>query len=74
MWGFWILVVLIVLLILSGPWYPYSRGWGYRGLGILAALVIIWLLIIWSGSVAFWWPGAEPLPPVTTAPQPATTQ
>lgn len=73
MWGFWILVVLIVLLLASGPWYPYSRGWGYRRMALLGALLIIWLLILWSGTVLFSLPGAEP-PPTVTAPQPAATQ
>lgn len=58
MWGFWILVILLLVLIAALPTYPYSREWGYGPSGILVALVILWLVVIWLGAVAFWWPWA----------------
>lgn len=45
-----LLIVLILLLIGSLPVFPYSRGWGYSGsglLGLLLLLVIIGLLLGW---------------------------
>lgn len=58
--GFWILVVLIVLVVASIPTYPYSRGWGIGPLGILLALLIIWLVLIYAGTVTFDWPWVTP--------------
>jgi hypothetical protein len=45
-----LLIILILLLIGSLPVFPYSRGWGYSGsglLGLLLLLVIIGLLLGW---------------------------
>jgi len=45
-----LLIVLILLLIGALPVFPYSRGWGYSGsglLGLLLLLVIIGLLLGW---------------------------
>ncbi len=45
-----LIIVLILLLLGSFPIYPYSRGWGYRGSGILGFLLlvlIIGLLLGW---------------------------
>lgn len=60
MFGFWILVVLIVLVVASVPSYPYSREWGIGPVGILLALLIIWLVLIYAGTVAFNWPWVTP--------------
>ncbi len=43
---FWLLLILIFLLILSIPAYPYSRGWGYYPFGILWA-VILGIMLFW---------------------------
>ena len=45
-----LLIILILLLIGALPVFPYSRGWGYSGsglLGLLLLLVIIGLLLGW---------------------------
>jgi hypothetical protein len=45
-----LLIILILLLIGALPVFPYSRGWGYTGsglLGLLLLLVIIGLLLGW---------------------------
>ena len=42
------LIILILILFGSLPTWPYSGGWGYYpsgGLGLLAAIVIILLLM-----------------------------
>ena len=56
MWGFLILILLIILLVGLIPTWPYSRTWGYYPGGIVAALLILWLALIWSGVVAVWYP------------------
>ncbi len=45
-----LIIILILVLLGSFPIYPYSRGWGYRGSGILGFLLlvlIIGLLLGW---------------------------
>ena len=46
-----ILILLIVLIVfaLSGPWYPYSRGWGYGPSGLLGAVLLILLIYLLLG-------------------------
>ena len=56
MWGFLILILLIILLVGLIPTWPYSRTWGYYPGGIVAALLILWLALIWFGAVAVWYP------------------
>ncbi len=42
-----ILVILLVLLLVgSFPVFPYSRGWGYRGSGVLGTILLI-VIILW---------------------------
>jgi Protein of unknown function (DUF3309) len=61
MLGFWLLVVLIILFIGSLPTYNYSRSWGYWPGGLFLALLLFWLVLIYIGTVAFWWPWATPV-------------
>ncbi len=45
-----LLIILILLLLGALPVWPYSRGWGYGGSGIvgfLLLLVILGLLFNW---------------------------
>jgi len=39
-----IIIVILILLIATGPWYPYSRNWGYSPLGIILLILILYLL------------------------------
>ena len=73
MLGFWILIFLIVLLVFAGPWWPYSGTWGYAPAGVLVALLVVWLFVIWLGWIAFLppWGGVAPtagVPPPPPAP------
>lgn len=46
--GLILLIILIILLLGAVPAWPYSRNWGYGpsgGLGLLAVIVIILLLL-----------------------------
>lgn len=64
--GFWVLVVLFLLLLAAGPWWPYSRSWGYWPGGFILGLLILWLALLWMGMVLFYWPwGAPSAVPVT---------
>ena len=43
-----LLAVLVVLLILSVPTWPYSAGWGYYpsgGFGLLLLILLILMLV-----------------------------
>jgi micrococcal nuclease len=43
---FIVIIVVILLLGGSGPWWGYSRGWGYRPLGGVGGLLLI-ILVLW---------------------------
>lgn len=52
-----LIIILIVLFfggIGTGPWYGYSRSWGYGPSGILWALLVL-ALILWACG---WFPGS----------------
>ena len=45
-----ILIVLLVIVLLgTGPWYPYSRDWGYGPSGLLTVVLIILLVYFLLG-------------------------
>jgi len=39
-----LIIVILILLIAVGPWYPYSRSWGYSPLGIVLFLLVLYIL------------------------------
>ncbi len=41
-----LLMVLLVLLVLALPTWPYSAGWGYYPSGIFGLLLIVILLVL----------------------------
>ncbi|HET7034375.1 MAG TPA: DUF3309 family protein [Thermomicrobiaceae bacterium] len=41
-----LLILLIILLVGSTPVWPYSRGWGYNPVGLLAFLAVV-VIILW---------------------------
>jgi len=48
MFGFIILVLLIMMLLGALPTWPHSRNWGYypsSGLGVLTVVVLILLFV-----------------------------
>ncbi len=51
--GLILLIILLVLLIGAMPSWPYSRGWGYRGPGIIGTLLVILLLLMLFRVVVF---------------------
>ena len=46
-----ILIVLVLLLIGALPAWPYSRGWGYRGSGVIGLLIILFLVALLLGWI-----------------------
>jgi hypothetical protein len=65
MWGFWILLALFLMLLVSIPAYPYSRTWGYTPSGMLLAMLGVWIVLLVFGYVSIWLPWA---PPTVVAP------
>jgi hypothetical protein len=64
--GFWLALVLFLLFLASGPWWPYSRGWGAAPAAVILTALLLWLLLGWFGWVAISWPGAaSPAPSAT---------
>ena len=48
MFGFIILVLLVMMLLGALPTWPHSRSWGYYpsgGIGLLAVVVLVLLLV-----------------------------
>lgn len=56
MLGFWVLVILVLLVLLTIPSWPYSRRWGAGPIGILLVLLIVWLVLIYMGQIAIEYP------------------
>lgn len=44
-----LLIVILLLLIGAVPVWPYSTGWGYYPSGGLGALLVVLLILIFSG-------------------------
>ncbi|WP_119422348.1 DUF3309 family protein [Desertibaculum subflavum] len=52
MLAFLVFVAFMATLIFVGPWWPYSRGWGYRPATAVLALLAVWALVLWADLVA----------------------
>ncbi len=46
-----LLILLIVFLVGSLPAWPYSRGWGFNVFGVIAVLLLIYLLLALMGHI-----------------------
>jgi hypothetical protein len=48
-----ILLIVLILMLLGGlPTWPYSREWGYRPVGIITLILVIYLILILLGRVS----------------------
>jgi hypothetical protein len=48
----WILLIVLFLLLLGAlPSWGYSRGWGYGPSGILGILLVILLIMVFTGRL-----------------------
>lgn len=45
-----IIIILILFGGLGGPWWPYSRGWGYYPVGGVGLLLVVLLLVLAFGA------------------------
>ncbi len=46
-----LLIVLVVLLLGALPAWPYSTGWGYYPSGGLGLLLIVLLILVFTGRM-----------------------
>lgn len=51
MLGTILLILLVLLLIGSLPAWPYSRGWGYGGTGIIGFLLLVLIIALLLGWI-----------------------
>ena len=51
MLGTVLLVVLILLLLGALPRWPHSRSWGYAPSGVLTVVLIVLLLMVFTGRI-----------------------
>ncbi|MGQ9372041.1 DUF3309 family protein [Azospirillum sp. ST 5-10] len=58
MTAFLLLLALIAVFLLTGPWWPYSRGWGYGPSGVVLALLVLWFALVWWGALVLALPWA----------------
>ncbi len=56
MFGFWLMLLLLLALAVALPWWPYSRGWGYSPGGVIIALLALLLFAMWMGWIIVAWP------------------
>jgi hypothetical protein len=45
------LIIIILLLLGAVPTWPYSRGWGYGPSGILGVILIIVVIMLFTGRM-----------------------
>jgi hypothetical protein len=47
-----LLVILLILLAVgTGPYFPYSRGWGWGPSGVLWVILVIAVILLLTGSL-----------------------
>lgn len=46
-----LVIIIIVALVLSPPWYPYNRNWGYRPVGVVTLLLIILIVAMLARGI-----------------------
>jgi hypothetical protein len=49
--GTLILLILVILLVVGLPTWPYSRSWGYYPTGGLGLLIVIILVLLLLGRI-----------------------
>ena len=48
-----IIIVIVVLLLAVLPTWPHSRGWGYNPAGLIAVILLIFLVLWLVGVIDF---------------------
>ncbi len=49
--GTLLLIVLILMLIGVAPTWPHSRGWGYLPSGVMGLIVLVLLVMVFTGRL-----------------------
>ncbi len=52
--GLMLLILLICLIVLALPTWPYSRAWGYGPTGLISLVLIVIIALILANIIAFW--------------------
>jgi hypothetical protein len=50
-----LLIILVIILLGAMPTWPYSRGWGYRGPGLVGLLLLILIILLLFNVVPWGW-------------------
>ena len=53
-----VLILLMLALVLAGPWSPLARSWGYWPVTAVAVALAAWIGLIWLGWIVAAWPGS----------------
>lgn len=48
-----IIIVIVVLLLAVLPTWPYSGGWGYNPAGLIAVVLLVFLVLWLLGVISF---------------------
>lgn len=46
-----VIVLLIILALGTGPYFPYSRGWGWYPSGLLWLVIVIAIILLLTGAL-----------------------
>ena len=46
-----LLVILVILLLGALPTWPYSAGWGYYPSGGMGLILVVLLVLVFSGRI-----------------------
>ncbi|MCY1012092.1 DUF3309 family protein [Nannocystis pusilla] len=60
MFGFWLVIILAILLLGALPKYQHSRRWGYYPSGIIGLILLVVICLMWFGLIVFSWPWGVP--------------
>ncbi|MFZ6185089.1 DUF3309 family protein [Nannocystis pusilla] len=60
MFGFWLVIILAILLLGALPKYQHSRHWGYYPSGIIGLVLLVVICLMWFGLIVFSWPWGVP--------------
>lgn len=49
--GYLLLVVLVILVLVAMPTWPYSRSWGYRPVSLAGFLLVVLVVLLLVGVI-----------------------
>ncbi|MCY0993911.1 DUF3309 family protein [Nannocystis sp. ILAH1] len=61
MFGFWLVIILAILLLSTLPKYQHTRHWGYYPSGIIGLMLLVVICLMWFDLIAFSWPWVVPV-------------